>query len=65
VEASALGNLCAQMIALGEIGSLDHARALIRMSFEIEEFEPDEPVPDHVWKRFRQYVTVTVKESVR
>jgi rhamnulokinase len=65
VEASALGNLCAQMIALGEIANLDEARALIRMSFEIQEFEPEEPVPDHVWKQFRQYVAITVEESVR
>jgi rhamnulokinase len=65
VEASALGNICTQMIALCEIANLDEARALIRISFEIEEFEPEEPVPDHVWKQFRQYVAVTAEESVR
>jgi rhamnulokinase len=29
VEASALGNLCVQMIALGEIGNLDEARSVL------------------------------------
>ncbi len=52
VEASALGNICSQMIALGEIPSLDAARALIRQSFEIDEYRPMEPIPDSVWKQF-------------
>jgi rhamnulokinase len=52
VEASALGNICSQMIALGEIPSLDAARALIRKSFEINEYRPQEPIPDSVWKNF-------------
>jgi len=56
VEASALGNICAQMIALGEIPSLDAARALIRSSFEISEYRPQEPIPDSVWKQFQQFV---------
>jgi len=54
-EASALGNICAQMIALGEIPSLDAARALIRRSFEIGEYRPLEPIPDAVWKKFLQF----------
>ena len=52
VEASALGNICSQMIALGEIPSLDAARAVIRNSFEINEYRPLEPIPDSVWKKF-------------
>jgi rhamnulokinase len=51
-EASALGNICSQMIALGEIPSLDAARALIRNSFEINEYRPLEPIPGSVWKKF-------------
>jgi len=54
VEASALGNICSQMIALGEIPSLKAARALIRRSFEIDEYRPQEPIPDSVWKIFQQ-----------
>jgi rhamnulokinase len=56
VEASALGNICSQMIALGEIPSLDAARALIRQSFEIDEYRPLEPIPDSVWNKFQQFV---------
>jgi len=52
VEASALGNICSQMIALGEIPSLDAARALIRSSFDISEYRPLEPIPDSVWNKF-------------
>lgn len=65
VEASALGNLCVQMIALGEIASLDEARALIRKSFAIEEYRPQEFIPEHLWKQFKQYAAVAVEESVR
>ncbi|MCL2660357.1 MAG: FGGY-family carbohydrate kinase, partial [Acidobacteriaceae bacterium] len=56
VEASALGNLCAQMITLGEIGSLDEARKLIRQSFVPETFQPLTTVPREVTDRFRQYL---------
>jgi len=54
VEASALGNLCAQWIALGAIDNLDAARALIRASFPCEEFEPKAEVPEETWERFLQ-----------
>jgi rhamnulokinase len=57
-EASAVGNICAQMIALGEIQSLDEARALIRHSFDIHEYHPSESIPDPVWNRFQQYVAI-------
>lgn len=39
-EATALGNVVAQMIALGDLDSLAEGRALIRDSFEIGEFIP-------------------------
>jgi len=55
VEASALGNLCAQMITLGEIKSLDEARNLICQSFVPETFQPRAEVPHEVTCRFRQY----------
>jgi len=54
VEASALGNLCAQMIGLGEIENLDGARELIRASFAMEEYQPQASVPPEVWKHFQQ-----------
>ena len=41
-EATALGNVAAQMIASGDLASLAEGRALIRDSFEIGEFIPRE-----------------------
>jgi len=64
VEASALGNICSQMIALGEIPSLDGARAVIRRSFEINEYRPQEPIPDSVWNKFQQFVTPAMRKDV-
>jgi rhamnulokinase len=57
VEASALGNICSQMIALGEIPCLDAARAFIRQSFEINEYRPMEPIPDSAWNNFQQFAS--------
>lgn len=52
VEASALGNLCAQWIALGAIENLDAARALIRASFPCVEYAPKAEIPEAVWEKF-------------
>ncbi len=65
VEASALGNLCAQMIALGEIGGLDEARALIRRSIVTNEYLPQQETPIEIWRRFRQYMATDIQEGVR
>lgn len=55
VEATALGNIVMQLLALGEIESLAAARALITQSFPGETFEPR---PDAHWddayQRFRE-----------
>lgn len=64
VEASALGNISAQMIALGEIPGLDEARTLIGRSFEIDEFRPQEAPPDNVWNRFREFAALGAQEEV-
>lgn len=40
VEATAIGNLLMQAIALGHLGSLAEARALARNSFNVETFQP-------------------------
>ncbi len=40
VEATAAGNVAMQAMALGELGSLADARALVRRSLDIETFEP-------------------------
>ncbi len=65
IEASALGNLCVQMIAIGELASLEEARAMIRSSFPPEEYLPQEETPAEVWTRFKQYTAVIPKEVVR
>jgi rhamnulokinase len=42
VEASAIGNLVVQYIALGHIASLQGAREIIRKSFPLETYEPQQ-----------------------
>ncbi|WP_308417915.1 FGGY-family carbohydrate kinase [Halalkalibacter okhensis] len=38
VEATAIGNLIAQLIALGEIQDIDEARTMINQSFEVKKY---------------------------
>jgi rhamnulokinase len=52
IEASALGNLSAQLIALGELENLSAARALIPQSFELKEYQPKAVIPSTVLERF-------------
>ena len=52
VEASALGNLSAQLIALGAIGNLTEARELICASFQMGEYYPKSAVPMRVLECF-------------
>ncbi|MBI1880203.1 MAG: rhamnulokinase, partial [Chloroflexi bacterium] len=42
VEATAIGNILMQMLAMGQIGSLAEGRALVRNSFPVETYEPEE-----------------------
>jgi rhamnulokinase len=60
VEASALGNLSAQMIALGAIENLDAARALICTSFEMHEYHPQTRLPAGVVARFEELLVARV-----
>ena len=41
VEATALGNIAAQAIALGEVRDMWQAREIIADSFEVKEYEPE------------------------
>ena len=53
VEATALGNIAAQLIALGEIKDLSEARDVIANSFEIEHFVPqDKAAWDAAYEKF-------------
>jgi rhamnulokinase len=58
VEASALGNLSAQLIALGVIENLSAARALICSSFEMHEYDPNSAVPTDVLARFDELLAM-------
>jgi len=40
VEATAIGNILMQMIALGQLGSLAEGRALVRRSFTPQIYQP-------------------------
>lgn len=42
VEATAIGNIAMQLIALGEIKDVKEARRIIRNSFDVENYYPDE-----------------------
>ena len=42
VEATVIGNIAAQLIALGEIKDLAEARKIIRNSFKIVKYEPSD-----------------------
>jgi rhamnulokinase len=53
VEATAIGNVLVQAIALGHIGSLAEGRALVRRSFDVETYEPhDTAAWDAVYEQY-------------
>jgi len=54
-ETAALGNACVQLMALGVLSSLEAVRALVRRSFEVEEFTPRDPVPGEALRRFESF----------
>jgi len=54
VEATAIGNLLVQAIALGYLANLDEGRALVRRSFPVETYEPhDTAAWDEAYERYR------------
>jgi rhamnulokinase len=56
-EGTAIGNLLVQLIALGEIESVQQARRVVRNSFFIETYQPNEV---EVWERaYEQFRAVT------
>jgi rhamnulokinase len=50
-EATAVGNLLVQALALGELGSLADAREVVRRSFEPALYEPR---PSAAWQEARE-----------
>lgn len=54
IEASAIGNILVQMQAMGDIKSIEEARAIVRDSFPVETYEArDADVWDQAYKRYR------------
>ena len=54
VEATALGNVVMQLVALGAVRTLAEARALVAAAFPPEEFTPRSPQPwDEAAERFQ------------
>jgi rhamnulokinase len=53
VEATAIGNILVQAVAMGYIASLDKGRAIVRDSFQVETYYPSNTAP---WEdAFRLY----------
>ncbi len=53
VEATAIGNLMMQAVATAEVGSIAEAREVIRRSFQVEEYEPQNTAAwDEACERF-------------
>jgi sugar (pentulose or hexulose) kinase len=50
-EATEIGNLLVQAMALGELRSLEQAREVVRASFETR---PYDPCDSHLWQGARQ-----------
>jgi rhamnulokinase len=58
VEATALGNAIVQLIALGELGSVADARAMLARSLDLAIYEPVNVTDwDEAYRRFRGLVT--------
>ena len=52
-EATAVGNLLVQAIAMGDISSLADGRAIVKKSFDVETYEPaDTPAWDEAYERY-------------
>jgi rhamnulokinase len=65
IEATALGNLAMQLLATGEVASLDEARAIIERSFPAERFEPQNTNDawEPAYRRFREYMEISSERN--
>ena len=55
IEATAIGNMATQLIAMGAVADLDEARDVIRNSFPIEEYVPaDVDAWDEAYSRYKK-----------
>jgi rhamnulokinase len=54
VEATAIGNILVQAIAMGEINSLAEGREIVCQSFAVETYQPEDVADwDHAYERYR------------
>ncbi|MCL9773944.1 rhamnulokinase [Vibrio methylphosphonaticus] len=61
IEASAIGNVCGQLIALGELENVKHARQVVSHSFPIETYEPLHTAEFlEQWKEFQRISNVNL-----
>ena len=57
VEGTGIGNILVQAMAVGQIKSLDEARAIVRNSFDVKRYEPRDTAKwDAAYARFREVV---------
>ncbi|NLJ26304.1 MAG: rhamnulokinase [Firmicutes bacterium] len=57
IEATAVGNILMQAMALGEIGSIGEARQVVRSSFPVRVYEPQAKEPwDDIYTQFARLV---------
>lgn len=56
VEASAIGNMLSQLIALGEIADLEEARKIVTNSFSFKTYEPENC--DHWEKHYKSFLAI-------
>lgn len=57
IEATAVGNILMQAMALGEIGSIGEARQVVRSSFPVRVYEPQAKEPwDDIYPQFARLV---------
>ena len=60
-EATAIGNLMVQLTAFGELASIEEGRSLVKVSFSMTEFQPED-TPD--WDaRYRDYLKMSKNEE--
>jgi rhamnulokinase len=59
VEATAIGNILVQALALGHLASLAEGRALVLRSFRVETYEPADRAPwDEAYQRYLEFKVI-------
>ena len=61
-EATAIGNILVQLVSFGEIGSIKEGRAMLKDSFEMRYFEPENQI---AWNnRFEEYLQMIGEQEI-